>query len=86
MSCAKPDSRPAGFLPAFAHPHFDPRRCVVRHRLHKVVPHLLNPADTPPAMLQHLDRPNLHGDLRPRIDRPPGGSLGNPLQIPHLGV
>ena len=36
-------------------------------------------------MLQHLDRPNLHGDLRPRIDCPPGGSLGNPLQIPHLG-
>ena len=85
MSCAKSGSRPAGFPPVFAHPHFDPGRRVVRHRLHDVVPHLLNPADTSPAMLQHLDRPNLHGDLRPRLDRPSGGGLRNPLHIPPPG-
>ena len=85
MSCTKSGPRPAGFPPVFAHPHFDPGRRVVRHRLHDVVPHLLNPADTSPAMLQHLDRPNLHGDLRPRLDRPSGGGLRNPLHIPPPG-
>ena len=70
MSCTKSGSRPAGFPPVFAHPHFDPGRRVVRHRLHDVVPHLLNPADTSPAMLQHLDRPNLHGDPCPPLAPP----------------